>query len=77
MNMYLVLFLFVGGDGLKKVKHISIRIDEDTLRKFHYVSGHAARSASRQITFLINNCIKEYEEKHRKIELPDETEKGL
>lgn len=75
MNVYLLLFLFVGGDGLKKMKHISIRIDEDTLRKFHYVSGYEDRSASRQIMFLINNCIREFEEKRGKIELADEAKK--
>jgi len=68
-----VLVLLIGGNGLKKTKHISIRIDEDTLRKFHYVSSYKDRSASRQIMFLINNCIREFEEKHGKIELSGET----
>lgn len=53
-----------GGVELQKGKHISIRIDEDVLRKFHYVAQYEDRSASRQIMFLINNCIREFEEKH-------------
>lgn len=57
--------------NLNKNKHISIRIDEDVLQKFHYVSKYEDRSASGQIMFLINNCIREFEEKHGKIELPD------
>ena len=57
---------------MKKNKHISIRIDEDVLQKFHYVAKYEDRSASGQIMFLINNCIREFEEKHGKIELPDE-----
>ncbi len=60
---------------MKKNKHISIRIDEDVLQKFHYVSKYEDRSASGQIMYLINNCIREFEEKHGKIELPENAEK--
>lgn len=49
-------------------KHISIRINEDVLSKFHYVAKYEDRSASGQIMFLINNCIREFEQKHGKIE---------
>lgn len=55
---------------MKKNKHISIRIDEDVLKKFHYVSKYEDRSASGQIMYLINNCIREFEEKHGTIKLP-------
>lgn len=58
---------------MKKNKHISIRIDEEVLQKFHYVSKYEDRSASGQIMFLINNCIRDFEEKHGEIELQDET----
>jgi hypothetical protein len=61
----------IGGE-MKKNKHISIRIDEEVLQKFHYVSKYEDRSASGQIMFLINNCIRDFEEKHGKIELEDE-----
>lgn len=60
---------------MKKNKHISIRIDENVLRKFHYVANYDDRSASGQIMFLINSCIREFEEKHGKIELPENMEK--
>lgn len=63
------------GIKLKKGKHISIRIDDDVLQKFHYVSKYEDRSASGQIMYLINNCIREFEDKHGKIELPDEKTK--
>ncbi len=52
---------------MKKTKHISIRIDEEVLIKFHYVAKYEDRSASGQIMYLINNCIREFEEKHGKI----------
>ena len=58
---------------MKKNKHISIRIDEEVLQKFHYVSKYEDRSASGQIMFLINNCIREFEKEHGKIQLSDNT----
>lgn len=56
---------------MKNQKHISIRIDEDTLKKFHYIANYEDRSASRQIMFLINHCIREFEEKHGRIDPED------
>ncbi len=56
---------------MKKQKHISIRIDEDVLRKFHYIAKYDDRSASGQVMFLINKCIRDFEEKHGNIELID------
>lgn len=60
---------------MKKNKHISIRIDDEVLQKFHYVAKYEDRSASGQIMFLINNCIRDFEEKHGTIELPKSPEK--
>ena len=56
---------------MKKQKHISIRIDADVLEKFHYVAKYDDRSASGQIMYLINNCIREFEAKHGTIELSE------
>ena len=58
---------------MKKQKHISIRIDADTLRRFHYVARYDDRSGSGQIMYLINRCIREFEEKHGAILLPPGT----
>ena len=49
---------------MNKQKHISIRIDADTLEKFYYVAKYDGRSGSVQIMYLINNCIRTLEEKH-------------
>lgn len=57
---------------MKKQKHISIRIDEDILKKFHYVAKYDDRSASGQIMFLINTCIREFEQKHGEIDLKED-----
>ena len=43
---------------MNKQKHISIRIDEEVLKKFHYVSR-----------YLINQCIREFEKEQGEIEL--------
>lgn len=56
----------------KKNKHISIRIDEDILKKFHYVARYEDRSASGQIMHLINSCIREFEEKYGEVDLAEE-----
>jgi len=61
--------------SVDKGKHISIRIDKIVLQKFHCVAKYEARSASGQIMHLINNCIREFEEKHGKIEIADNKEK--
>lgn len=60
---------------MKKNKHISIRIDDEVLQKFHYVAKYEDRSASGQIMYLINNCIRDFEEKHGVIELPKDVKK--
>ena len=54
-----------------KLKHISIRIDEETLLKFHFVAKYDDRSASGQIMYLINQNIRDFEDKHGKIVLPE------
>ncbi len=58
-----------------KNKHISIRINEELLQKFHYVAKYEDRSASGQIMYLINYCIREFEEKYGEIELPEDAKK--
>lgn len=59
---------------MKKQKHISIRIDEEVLQKFHYISKYDDRSASGQIMYLINKSIRDFEEKHGVIELTQSDE---
>ena len=56
---------------MKRQKHISIRIDEDILKKFHYVSRYNGRSGSGQIMYLINQCIRDFEKEQGEIELEE------
>ena len=59
---------------MQKQKHISIRIEEETLKKFHYISKYNGRSASGQIMYLINQCIRDFEKEQGKIELEEKEE---
>ncbi len=59
---------------MKNNKHISIRIDEELLKKFHYVAKYEDRSASGQIMYLINKCVRDFEQEHGKIEISIEKE---
>lgn len=57
---------------LEKDKHIGIRIDNELHFKLHYISKFEGRSANGQIIYLIQKCIREFEESNGKIELPED-----
>ncbi len=52
---------------MNKGKHISIRIDNETHYKLSYISKYEGRSANGQIKYLLNKCIKEFEDRNGKI----------
>ena len=54
--------------GWEPVKHISVRIDEELLKKLHVVSDYEGRSVNRHILMLIRKDIERYEKEHGKIE---------
>ncbi|MBQ2700437.1 MAG: hypothetical protein IJF65_04685 [Clostridia bacterium] len=57
---------------MEKPMHFSIRVEKDVLRKFQFVAKYEDRSASGQMLYLINRCIRDFENEHGKIELsPD------
>ncbi len=56
----------------EKDKHIGIRIDRELHFKLHYISKFEGRSANGQIIYLIQKCIREFEESNGKIELPND-----
>lgn len=57
---------------MNKTKHIGIRIDKELHFKLHYISKFQGRSANGQIIYLIQKCIREFEESNGKIELPED-----
>lgn len=52
--------------------HLSIRMNQEQHDKFQYIASYEGRSMSKQILFLINKCIREFEKEHGPIELPEE-----
>lgn len=50
-------------------KHLSLRIEEDLLKKFRYVCKYEDRSANNQILYLIKKNIREFEKENGEIEI--------
>ena len=53
-------------------KHLSLRIDPATLKKFRYVAQASDRSANTQLLYLVRRNIREFEKEHGEIRA-DET----
>ena len=58
---------------MKEYKHLSLRIDEEMLRKFRYVCKYEGRLANRQLLTYIRDAIGAFEKEHGSIE-PEQTE---
>ena len=58
----------------KSEKHLSLRIDEELLRRFDYVARYDDRSRNGLMLSRIKKCIVEFEKEHDRIELPEEKE---
>lgn len=54
------------------IKSISFRLDENLLKKLHYIADYEGRSANSQVMVLVRDAINEFEEKHGKIEISEE-----
>ena len=46
------------------IKSLSIRIDDEMLKKLHQVADYEGRSANSQILILIRQYIEEFEKEH-------------
>lgn len=60
---------------MKNERHFGLRIDDELLRKFHYVCDYNGRSANGQILYLIRKCVKEFENTEGKIDIEVNYEK--
>lgn len=49
------------------IKSVSIRIEEEMLKKITYIAEYEGRSINSHILVLIRNSIKTFEEQHEKI----------
>jgi metal-responsive CopG/Arc/MetJ family transcriptional regulator len=50
-----------------KIKHLSLRIDDQLLKKLHVVADYNGRSANSELIMLIKKHVKEYETKNGSI----------
>ena len=50
------------------VKRVSIRFEEEMLRKISYVAEYEGRSVNSHVLILVRNNIAQYEKEHGKIE---------
>lgn len=50
-----------------KQSKYTLRINDELLNKFHYISEYNARSANSELTLLIKKHIVEFEKEHGKI----------
>lgn len=50
------------------IKSLSIRIDDEMLKKLHQVADYEGRSANSQILVLIRRCIEVFEAQHGALE---------
>lgn len=58
----------------KKMRHLSLRIEDDLLRRFAYASEYNGRSMNGTLLILIRRYVKKFEDENGRIELPDEEE---
>lgn len=54
------------------IKHLSLRIPTELLRKFDYVASYDDRSMNWMLLSLVKKCVAEFEEQHGKIEDTDD-----
>lgn len=65
---------FIEGGSVKKdEKHLSLRIEEKTLRKFDYVARYSDRSMNWMLISMIKRQIAAFESEHGRIEIDDES----
>lgn len=56
----------------KDIKHLSLRVSPELLKKFEYVARYDDRSMNWMMTKMIIACVAKFEAKHGKIELTGE-----
>ncbi len=56
----------------KGEKHLSLRIDEELLRRFDYVARYDDRSMNRLLLRMIRQCVEDFEKEHGPIVLPED-----
>lgn len=50
-----------------KTVKFTFRVNDEIIKKFHYIAGYHARSANGEMEILVKKHIAEFEKKHGKI----------
>lgn len=58
-----------GHDFMKNIVSSNIRVEEESWYKLRIIASNNKRSINKEIEYLIDQRIKEYEEKHGEIEI--------
>ena len=58
----------------QKQSYLSIRIDEETMKKFSHLARYEDRTPASQIMHLMRKCIREFEKEHGNIKWEVERE---
>lgn len=58
--------------GDKGKAYLNIKIDLELHRKFRSLAAYEGRSMSGQLVYLVNQCVREFEEKNGPIDLLDD-----
>lgn len=57
---------------MKDRTHLSIRMNNELHDKFKYVSAYEGRSMSKQVMYLLNRCVRDFEAEHGPIALSEQ-----
>ena len=57
---------------MKDRTHLSIRMNNELHDKFKYVSAYEGRSMSKQVLYLLNRCVLDFEAEHGPIALSEQ-----
>ncbi len=57
---------------MDEIKCLSVRIEDELLKKFRYACKYEYRSANRQILNFIRNFVSKFEKEHGKIDLEND-----
>lgn len=57
---------------MKQMRHMSLRIDDELLKKFDYVAKYDERSMNWMLLQLIRKSVAEFEETHGPIQTGDD-----
>ena len=57
---------------MKDRTHLSILMNNELHDKFKYVSAYEGRSMSKQVLYLLNRCVRDFEAEHGPIALSEQ-----